>query len=142
MLSAAGTVRVRPTIGDLTSTGNSTVATTVWLVFRAPDCGLSAELIRALNSADRSKRVQVVGVMLSPPGDSSAQQTLARALGMRFEMVYDDRGVWRGALRRERQREPIIYVRDGSSLLGGVSPAFMQQFAALSLTNVPMERER
>ena len=112
------------------------------MVFRAPDYGLSAEFIEQLNKIDESQRVRVVGVMLFPPGDSAGQAALSQALGMRFAVEFDDRGVWRAALQRERQREPVLYLCDGASLLGGISPQFIRHLQALSLAGLPMERER
>jgi hypothetical protein len=129
-------------VAALTSARDSAQRTTVWIVFRAPDCGLSAELIDALNRVDRTERVQVVGVMLLPPSDTIQQVTLATALGIEFAIVHDVDGVWRRALQRDRQRDPVLYVREGTTLLGGVSPSFLKSFAALDLDEVPMERER
>lgn len=144
LLTAAGTTRNRPTVAELTSAvpEEEQAHTTVWMVFRAPDCGLSAEMIQQLNRLDESKRVRVVGVMLAPPGDADGRSELASALGMRFEMAFDVDGAWRAALSRDRQREPVMYIRDQRTVLGGVSPEFLHQFDILSLSGVPMERER
>lgn len=141
-LSAAGTVRTRQTMGELIGAHRSDARTQIWIVFRGPDCGLSSELIQALNRIDSARAVEVHGVMMFSPLDSAAQRELSKSLGISFNMIYDVDGVWRAALFREKQRSPVIYFRDGVALTGGVSAAFMKQFAALSLTDVPLEREK
>lgn len=142
VLTAAGTARVRPGVAELTATRSPVARTTAWMVFRAPDCGLSAEFIEELNRIDASQSVEVVGVMLFPPADSAGQVAMTKFLGMKFKMVYDVDRVWSGAMQRGKQRSPVLYLHDGVSLLGGISPQFVRQFAAFALADVPMERER
>lgn len=141
-LTAATSWNSAPTVAELTAGREVTSRTTIWLVFRAPDCGISAELIAHLNSLDASDRVSVVGVMLFSPADSATRRGLRDALGIQFAVEYDENGEWRAAFNRERTREPALIVRDGVSLLGSVSPHFMREFKALALSEIPMERER
>ena len=142
VLTAAGTVRGRPSVAGLATSREAEARTTVWMIFRAPDCGISADLIDQLNRVDISANVKVIGVMLLPPSDSAERVSLSRSLGMKFEIIYDLDGVWKNALRRDQQSNPMMYVQEGQSLLGGISPQFVVALKALSLANVPMERER
>lgn len=140
-LSATGAVRATRGISDLTASSGPE-PTQVWVVFRAPDCTLSADLIEALNRIDKSSRVKVTAVMVDPPERHAEAERLSRALGIRFRILYDANGEWKAALRRERQASPFLYLRDNGVVVGGVSPAYLRTMARLSLSSVPLERTR
>lgn len=140
-VSVTGTVRATRGIGDLTASADSE-PTQVWVVFRAPDCTLSAELIEALNRIDSSSRVGVTAVIVDPPERRAEAERLSRALGIRFRTLYDQNGEWKAALRRERQASPYLFLRENGVVVGGMSPMYVHTMARLSLSSVPLERTR
>jgi hypothetical protein len=142
VLTAAGISRVTPGIAALANRPSAEAQSVVRIVFRASDCGLSDAFIEQLNAIDATSRVKVVGVMLGAPRDSASRAGLVQELGMRFEVVADERGAWLAAMKRERKRDPLLLLQSRRSLLGEVSPQLLSEYVAFGLSGVQMERER
>lgn len=115
---------------------------TVFVAFRAPDCGLSADLIDRLNAIDSSRTYRVVAVVLFPPESASDHDKFVERLGIRFPTVADSTGDWARAIKRDGFVTPQLIVRTKGRTLGAISPEFLRTYGATGLVNVPLEREK
>lgn len=129
-------------VNELSSRYDAVGKTVLLVVFRAPDCSLSAELIARLNTVDAASSYKVVGIVLFPPQSATEHEAFVKRLGIRFSTEADTTGVWQRAIMNEGLSMPYVIARTQGRTLGIISPDFLRTLAATGLKGVSLEREK